>query len=206
MSLPRNKGEGSQNSFAKGAYIDEVTVISATDLSLQENTWGNKNDLAIEFEFSITGKDFTTKQTLGGNFKYNDKGGVEDWGGAFKIDLLVKSSGYLKTLKEPEIEEFWSLMESCKIQQRFLDYLKGKKMFKISYISGVKEDDPTKTKYSSYNKILFDKNKLIKTFLKDLEGGYPKNYAPDTQTGAIDESTEGEASFVPETVNEESPI
>ena len=206
MPLPRNKGEQSQNSIAKGAYIDEVTVISATDLSLQENAWGNKDDLAIEFEFSITGKDFTTKQTLGGNFKYNDKGVVEDWGGAFPIDLLVKSSGYLKTLKEPEIEEFWSLMESSKIQQRFLDYLKGKKMYKVSYISGVKEDDPTKAKYSSYNKILFDKKKLTKSFLKDIEGGWPKNYRPDTQTGAIDEETEGDASFVAETANEESPI
>lgn len=193
------------NEFIKGAYIDEVEILSAVDMSGIENQWGNKNDLAIEFEFKITGRDFTTKQTIGGNLKREGEA-VTGWGGAFAIENIVTQSGYFKTIKPVEQEEFLSFLEMGRVPSNFLLFLKGKKVFRISYVSGVKEADPTKLKYSAFNQIGFNKDILMKSFKNGLQKGYPKTYAPDTvpaPAGDAYESTDGDASFVPEAMEED---
>lgn len=185
---------GVPNSFMKNAFIDEIEVLEARDISGIENQWGNVPDLAIEIEYP--GREGTSyKQTIGGNFKRNGEE-VVGWGGAFPLQNLIERSEMFKALSHQEKSELLEILSIGKVPQKFLRFLKGKILHKISFVKGYKEDDPTKLAYSTFNQLGWDREYLIQTFKRGLLKGYPKNYNPDAIAGPIDPDFEpGDTSF-----------
>jgi len=185
---------GNGNGFMQNAFIDEFTVNDARDVSGIQTPWGNTPDLALEVEYPAKNGN-TFKQTIGGNFKMvNDK--IVGWGGAFVVQSLIEKSSLFKSMDMTDRNEFLLSLEYGRIPERFLNYLKGKILHKISYVKGWKEDNPTKLAYSTFNQLGWDKEQLISSFKKGLAKGYPKNYNPTAVAGPISD-TEGDTSFEP---------
>jgi hypothetical protein len=172
-------GSNQNGGIAPNAYINDVVVKGIKNLSGEDTPWGKPRDLALEFEFGIPGKDFTIRQTIGGDFKRVD-GAVSDWGAAFSIDYLVRDSNYLETLSTGEAAEFAAQLEDGVIPERFIDFLMGKALHRITYVKGIKADG--KLHWTPFNIVGFNKDGLVKTFLSGLKKGFPKNYQPTAQT------------------------
>jgi hypothetical protein len=192
---------GTNTSFMKNAFIDEFQISEVKDVSGITNKWGNTPDLAIEIEYTgNNGKPFN--QTIGGNFKVeNDK--IVGWGKAFPLQLLIEKSVMFRTLRQQDKEDFLTMLELGKIPAMFLNFLKGKRLNKISYVKGFKEDDPTKLAYSTFNQLGWSKEELISSFKRGLTKGFPKNYNPDAIAGPIDTETEGDATFTAPVVDDD---
>ena len=192
---------GSLDTFMPNAFISEIKILDARDISGMPNPWGVTPDLAVEIEYP--GKDGATfKQTIGGNFK-KENDAVTGWGGAFPVQSLLEKSALFLSLKEQEKSDFLAVMECGKLPKKFLEFLKGKTIFKISYAAGNKEDDPTKLAYKTFNQLGWSKEALIKAFKNGVAKGYPKSYTPNAVAGPIDTNTEGDALFEPAMANED---
>lgn len=181
------------NSFMKNAFIDEIEVLAVKDVSGIENQWGTVPDLAIEIEYpGKTGNAF--KQTVGGNFKRNGDE-IIGWGGAFPLQNLIERSEMFRSFKQEEKLGFLTMLQMGKVPGKFLQFLKGKILHKISFVKGYKEDDPTKLAYSTFNQLGWDRDILIASFKKGLQKGFPRTYNPDAVSGPIDTETEGDSTF-----------
>jgi len=201
--MPLSLNNNSQ--FQSNAYCDEIKVIGAKDVSLITNSFGNMPDLGLEIEYKINGKDNIFKQTLSGNFK-RENNEVVGWGGAFTIGRLLEQSEWFKMQPEHEKQMILAQCEIGRIPSKFLEFLKGKTLYRISYVKGYREDDPSKFSYGTFNQLGWDKESLIKAFRQSLTKGYPRNYQPDLKSGPINEATEGDTSFKPQEIEVEDVI
>lgn len=170
--------DGSQDSVTRGALIKEVKVIKATDLSGTE-ILDSRRDLAVEMELDV-GRDFNPKFTIFGDYK-RDENGELDWHSAFVVKDLFQKTGCFDGMDKEKISELLGYFEKSKIPNAFLKRLIGKTFWKIDYVKEVVEKDGVKkARYSSWNKIDVDREKLEKAWKESLEKGYPKNYNPDS--------------------------
>jgi hypothetical protein len=185
---------GTSTAFRDNAFCDSIEISAARDVSGIQNPWGKVPDLALELEYP--GKDGNPfKTTLGGEFKRDANGTIVGFGGAFPIEVLLSKSTLFATMKEQEKKDFLQIIELGKLPKKFLDFLVGKTLHKVSYVKGYKEDDPSKLAYSSFNQLGWTKEQVIKAFNDGVAKGYPKNYDPTAKAGAVNTTTEGSTDF-----------
>lgn len=167
MDLSIYSSDGSTG--AKDIYINKVKIISAEDISNQE-IFGQRFDMAIETVLDI-GKDFFPVFTLYGNFKRDADVGITSWGTAFRIKNFFSKLGVRSNRG--------CFTDELTIPQEWLTEIIGKEFYKLSYVSGTKEEGGLK--YSNWSEISTNTPEELKSrFLKSFtEKGYPKNYQPD---------------------------
>lgn len=173
--------DNGNSSFMPGVYINEATVIGATDLcgkptyaELPESI----RDLAIEVEFDI-GKDWTKKVILKGNLKYDPKSPkiIADWGSAFVIRDFFQKTGCFDRLTKEELKEKLQNFSGKEIPSDFLLKIRGKKVLLVDYVKGMTEDG--KLRYGTWNIVDTDEEKLKNAFKASVSRGYPSNYKPE---------------------------
>ncbi len=166
MDLSIYSNEGSTG--VKDIYVNKAKIISAEDISNKE-IFGQRFDMAIEVVLDI-GKDFFPVFSLYGNFKRDPEIGITSWGTAFRVKNFFKQLG-VKANKGCFTDEL-------AIPQEWFTEIIGKEFYKLSYVSGTKEDGSLK--YSNWTEISLNnpedlRNRFIKSF---TEKGYPRNYQP----------------------------
>ena len=168
-----------QNLYGKGIYVNLVTISDAEDIS---GTVPVFLDRAVEIGVKLTleiGREFQPELTIFGEFEkdvYTDE--VIGWGSAFCIQELFYKLSYQGQLNSDN-----------SIPAEALKSLIGKQFFKLSYVSGIKDNG--QLKYSNWNLIASpDENPelLANRFQKSILNGYPRNYRPEL----VDTSEESE--------------
>lgn len=157
------------NLYGKGLYINLVTIIDAEDIS---GTTLPFLDRPIEIGVKLTldiGKEFQPELTIFGEFEKDiNSGEVIGWGSAFSIQELLYKLSFQGRLDDNNT-----------IPAEALKSLVGKQFFKLSYVSGIKDNG--NLKYSNWNLIASveeEPESLVKRFQKSVLNGYPKNYRP----------------------------
>jgi hypothetical protein len=117
-------------------------------------------------------------QVVGGNFKRekNKETGeleVTGWSSAFRVLKLFQNLGIKGSLENDN-----------KIPAEWVEKLKGRKVWRATYVKGLKKDNPEKLAWSSWNTFTdaegedgFDK--LKKEWEDSRKRGYPQNYKPE---------------------------
>ena len=168
-----NAGQGKGHKIAEGVYVDIVPIKKVVDLSGKKlENFNRKFDLAVEVYFDQPDLKFESSVTLVGDFARTG-GKITDWGGGFIIGQFFQSLG---------IES--NLNEDYTIPKDWLKQAEGKIVAKVSYAAGPKDDDPSKAKYYTWNKVIgmadMSEEELIShvtdMWNSDREKGYPKNY------------------------------
>jgi hypothetical protein len=161
-------GNSNSHSFPGGIYINKATIISVEDISGEQLTYMKQPcDLGLRVTVDI-GRAFMPTMTFAGNFKIGDKG--IEWGNAFRVRNFIRNV----------LPHGASLTEENKIPTEVLENLIGKEFYRLSYISGKKEDG--KLKYAEWSEVgrpTGTPEELHVAFRRSLEKGYPKNYSPD---------------------------
>jgi len=164
MDKPYNK-----NSYGEGIYVNLVTVIKAEDISGQTLTFlNNPVDIGIKLTIDV-GKEFTPEMFIFGNFEYDMlTGDIIGWGSAFVVQEVFKKLGVQGHLTKDNT-----------IPESALAQLVGKQFYRLSYVSGAKDNG--QLKYSDWNiiaSLVEGAAFLASKFQKSLTRGYPKNYKP----------------------------
>jgi hypothetical protein len=163
-------GKYTPNKYGVGVIIRKVTVADVADVSGQtapflERPW----DIGIKLYLEV-GRDFQPELTIAGSFKRDSiTGEIVGWGSAFVVQEALQRFGYSG-----------SLQEGNHIPQSVLEGLIGKEFYRLSYVSGRKENG--KVKYTDWNQIATlqeGPEDLAGRFRKSLTRGYPKNYQPE---------------------------
>src|SRR5690242_4827808 len=89
----------SRHSYGPGIYINEVTILSAEDISGQTLPMlQNPFDIGIRLTLDI-GRDFQPEMVIAGSFKRSqDTGEVTGWGSAFVVQEALSRLGFNGTL------------------------------------------------------------------------------------------------------------
>lgn len=205
MGILNKKGGGSGEKVDTGVYIEKVKITGVEDKSGTEIFPGSPPpDLALELTYKAGAGEF--KQTLMGNFK-SENGAIVGLGGAFVIDLLLQELDFYSDKEQEEVDDLEAIIMKGAIPKEIKNFLIGKEVYRISYVKGIRDDDPSKLSYGSWNRLYADKEKMIKEWHKSIGEGYPKNYDPD----AVHQLDDKNSSFNPEdyedeNVEEETPI
>lgn len=177
------------NSFMPGIFIKEAAIIGAIDMSgkptYQDNPESIK-DLAVEVEFDI-GKEWTKKVIFKGNLRLNPNSPkvVDDWGSAFVVKDLFVKTGCFNNMTKEELKEKLKSFSNKDIPPDFLAKIHGKRVFILDYVRGMSEDG--RLKYSTWNIVDTDPDKLQQLFSKSLAKGYPSNYKPELLNNSFTE-------------------
>ena len=158
------------NNYGKGIFINLVKIASAEDISGQQLPFLEQRiDIGIKLLLDI-GRDFQPELIIAGNFDRNTiTNDVQGWGSGFLIQDALYRLGYSGNLTADN-----------RVPQAALDALKGHQFYRLSYVSGTKDNG--KPRYSDWNNIASvgdGPDSLAKRFQKSLLKGYPKNYRPE---------------------------
>lgn len=177
MPLSMHKGSGSQSSV-KGAFVGEVSIISAEDISHQKLPYMDREcEIGIRLKLDI-GREFTPEMNITGEFKKDAAGRVEGWGSAFRIRDFLLRMGYEGQLNTDN-----------SIPKEVFDILPGKKFLRLSYVSGTKKNG--KKRYSDWAEIATleeGASSLEKRFAESVAKGFPRNYRPELAESKEDTS------------------
>jgi hypothetical protein len=167
---------GKAKSRYKGVFLAKVKVRAVENLSGQTlEHIGDSYDLAIKVSFDI-GRDFDKTVTIFGNFKRKADGSYDDIGSAFKVCRFFETLGVKgKLTPTNEIPSYW------------ITSVIGHECYILDYLVGVKENDPTKGKYYTWDMISTDEDYLVGEFYKSVKKGYPKKFNPT----ALDDRQDG---------------
>lgn len=157
------------NSHGLGIFISQVTITAVEDISDMVLTHLDKAfDIGIKLTLDI-GKDFQPEFLIAGNFKRDPlTDEVIGWGSGFLVQEALTRLGYDGRLAEGNA-----------IPPEVLEFLIGKSFYRLSYVSGVKENG--KLRYSDWNHIAsLDEGAedLLRRFKRSVSSGYPRNYKP----------------------------
>ncbi len=162
----------SSSVYGPGVFISEATIIDAQDHSgTMPSFLKTIPDVYLVVTLDI-GKDWTPEMSFFGDFKHDDKNPkvIVDWGSAFKVRNLFTACGIHRNINDDGT-----------IPGDMVKDLTGKKILRLQYVSGVRENG--KLKYSDWTEQVLaadeDPKKLADLFFKSVQKGYPRNYAPD---------------------------
>lgn len=159
-----------QNLYGEGVYINLVTIADAEDISNTQPLFLDRPiEIGIKLKLEI-GREFQPEMSIFGEFEWDqDTNEIIGWGSAFVLQELLYKLGY----KGP-------LNSNNTIPQEALKNLIGKQFFKLSYVSGIKDNGDLK--YSNWNIIAATDEtpeSLANRFHKSVVNGYPRNYRPE---------------------------
>jgi hypothetical protein len=175
-----------QSSYGPGVYISEATIVSAEDKSgTKPEFLSSTPSLYIAIKLDI-GKDFQPEMSFFGDFKRDEQNPavIVDWGSAYRVRNLFTAAGIHRNINE-----------DGSIPQDMIEDLIGKKILRLQYVSGRKDNG--KLKYYDWNDMVLgakdDPKRFADLFFKSVERGYPKNYSPEAlaeDTGPIAQEDE----------------
>ena len=181
-------GKQLEGSMGQGVYITKAEIIGVKDSSgkIGADFQEKPSDLHIQLKLEV-GRDFQPIMNIMGDFKKNQDGKIVGWGGAFKVAKVFTN------LTGKEVD--WP---DNQIPAELLLSLKGKTIYRLSYIKGRKKDDQTKFQYADWSEIMpgdDEKNKLVlyDSWLASVKKGYPNNYHPELLKEQGDASFDTEA-------------
>ena len=158
--------------YGPGVFISEATIINAQDHSgTMPSFLKTIPDIYLVLTIDI-GKEWTPEMSFFGDYKRDERSPevIVDWGSAFKIRNLFSACGIHREINDDGT-----------IPGDMVKELTGKKILRLQYVSGVRENG--KLKYSDWTEQVLpadgDPRKLAELFFKSVERGYPKNYSPD---------------------------
>jgi hypothetical protein len=168
-------------SFMPGVYINQAKIVGAIDISGQPTYQDNPEsvrDLAVELEFDI-GKEWTKKVIIKGNLKINTRSPkvIDDWGSAFVVKDLFIKTGCFDNLTKEEQREKLKIFSVKEIPVDFLVKLIGLNLFTLDYVKGM--SDEGKLKYTTWNIVDTEEDRLAIAFKSSYAKGYPNNYKPE---------------------------
>lgn len=158
------------NLYGKGIYVNLVTITGVEDISGTTPVFLDRPiEIGVKLKLDI-GRDFEPELSIFGEFERDaNTREVKGWGSAFCIqELLFKLSykGHLGSNNSIPAEALQSLI--------------GKQFYKLTYVSGIKDNG--NLKYSNWYIIASsdeDPESLAKRFHKSVNSGYPRNYRPE---------------------------
>ena len=158
------------NNYGKGIFINLVKIATAVDISKMQLPFLEQPiDIGIKLLLDI-GRDFQPELIIAGNFERNAiTEEIQGWKSAFVVQDAMYRLGYSGNLTVDN-----------RVPQAALDALKGHQFYRLSYVSGTKDNG--KLRYSDWNNIASvgdGPDSLAKRFQKSLLKGYPKNYRPE---------------------------
>ncbi|MBK8945447.1 MAG: hypothetical protein IPM32_09290 [Ignavibacteriae bacterium] len=160
-----------QNLYGKGVYINLVKIIDAEDISNTQPFFLNSPiDIGVKLTLNIGREDFFPELSIFGQFERDtNTNEIIGWGNSFCTQELFYKLGFRGHLKD-----------NNEIPNEAIELLKGKKFYKLAYVSGIKDDG--NLKYSNWNLIAAeeeDPKTLADRFHKSVNSGYPRNYRPE---------------------------
>lgn len=166
MSLQfKSSGQGDY----KGYLISEATIAGVKDISGTKLPFMTKPcDIGVQLILEI-GKTFQPTLAISGDFQRDDSGEIIGWGRANKVRELFVKLGAAE-----------GLTEDNRLPPDVLESLIGKKILRLSYVSGRKDNG--KLKYSDWSEVGIPEDGaevLAKRFESSVHRGYPKNFAPE---------------------------
>ncbi len=171
----------SKRTFGPGIFVSEATVAGIEDISGQPLPFRDQPcDIGIKLTLNI-GRDFQPALIIAGDFKRDvNTSEVTGWGGAFTVQEALSRLGFNGALDE-----------NNHIPPNILPNLVGQKIYRLSYVTGLKDNG--KPRYSDWVQIGTleeGADELVRRFKRSLSKGYPRNYRP---TVLEEEHTEVEA-------------
>ncbi len=159
-----------RHTHAPGVFISQVSVVNVENISGQQPPYMERPiDLGLKLTLNI-GRDFQPDLIIAGNFKRDAQSNdVIGWGSAFVVQDILSRLGYSGILQEGNV-----------LPQEALDFLLHKSFYRLSYVSGVKDNG--RLRYTDWNQVAtLDEGaeSLVNRFKKSLCKGYPKNYHPE---------------------------
>ena len=159
-----------RNDYGEGVFISLVTIVDVEDISGSTPPFMNfPIDIGLKLHLDV-GKGFYPQMIIAGNFQRNfPSDEVSGWGSAFVVQDFLNKLGFTGRLNKDN-----------KIPVNIIQSIIGKKFYRLSYVSGIKEDE--KLKYSDWNIISTEDEGaeyLADKFYKSVLKGYPKNYRPE---------------------------
>ena len=181
--------DGVDNQVRPGVYVGEATIVKATDISGKiVGDWMQRPyDCGVQLKLEI-GKDFQPDLTIGGNFARAEDGSIVKWGGAFTVKQLFDN-----------LQIKLGKIVAGKLPKDGVPQLTGKKILKLSYVTGKNKKDDTKLSYGTWNTVMLAGNgaepALLAQWDRSVKKGYPKNYHPEIMNTQ-------DVSFTPESSKE----
>jgi hypothetical protein len=164
------------SAYGPGVYVSEATIIDAQDHSgTMPSFLKTIPDIYLVVTLDI-GKDWTPEMSFFGDYKRDERNPevIVDWGSAFKVRNLFTACGIHRELNDDGT-----------IPKDMVNDLIGKKILRLQYVSGARENG--RLKYSDWSEQVLpaneDPKKLADLFFKSVQRGYPKNYSPDVLAG-----------------------
>ena len=159
-----------KNGYGNGIYISLVTIADVEDISGTTPPFMNfPIDIGLKLHLDV-GKGFYPQMIIAGNFQRNvPTDEVSGWGSAFVVQDFLNKLGFTGKLNKDN-----------KIPVNIIQSIIGKKFYRLSYVTGIREDG--KLKYSDWNIIATAEEGpeyLAEKFQKSFLKGYPKNYRPE---------------------------
>jgi len=177
-----------KRTFGPGVYINESTIADVQDISgMTLPFMDHPVDIGLKLYLEI-GRNFQPELVIAGDFKRDPATGeVIGWGGAFVVQEALSRLGYTGTLTPTN-----------ELPAGILEPLVGKKILRLSYVSG--EKDNGKPRYSDWNQIGTPEDgpdDLLLRWKRSLQRGDPKNYRPQLleETPIETKPTNGEDTF-----------
>ena len=158
------------HSYGNGILISLVTIADVEDISGTKPLFFNEPiDVGVKLTLDIS-RDFHPELIIAGNFdrdQYTNE--IKGWGSGFLVQDMLFRLGYKGNLNPDN-----SIPESA------IRSLKGKQIYRLSYVTGTKDDG--KPRYCDWNLIASKEEgaeSLFNRFRKSLSKGYPRNYKPE---------------------------
>ena len=185
LSLTTSTGSGQIEGYmGESIFIDEAEIIEIFDRSGSKKTERQSwtNDLQVEVKVRLTKNDWERTFNIGGNFtKDPTTNEVLDWGATFKVRNLFEACNALQADalgSQEELDNTVSSLEKGDINPVLSGFCVGKTIKILSYR---KEDGKSKT-WNQVAHVKRDNQKWKDYFLKQVDKGYVKDYAPDAKS------------------------
>lgn len=164
-------------------YFIQKAVIKGVQVLYQNEVFGIVWDADISLLLEVYRKDGSKREhnlNIRGHFKRDHSGKIIDWGSCFKIKKLFQALGINGTVGSDGT-----------ISQDSLDTLKGREIYCLSFISGIKEDGSKK--YDMYDILSDSKETLEQDFHNSVDRGFVRSYHPEIlfEDSTIQESSLG---------------
>ena len=158
-----------RRTYAPGVYINEATIVKAEDVSGEKLPYLQRPvEMGLKLTLDI-GREFQPELIIAGELKHDTATGeVIGWGSAFVVQEALSRLGYTGPLTIQN-----------RIPADVLNGLVGKKLLRLSYVSGVRENG--KSRYSDWNQIGTPEDgveELLARWKRSVRRGYPSNYRP----------------------------
>lgn len=173
MSNGLSFGGSTGQQIEPGIYINVGKIIGTKDVSGQKpNDYAEQPcEVGLKIRLDI-GQSFQPEMSFAGRFKRDEAGRITDWGNATTVKIFLSNMGVKGALDA-----------NNKIPVEVLQSLLGKEILRLSYVKGVKESDPSKLAYGTWNTVILagegQDKVLLDMFKKSLKKGYPKNFHPE---------------------------